>query len=308
MSDHTPDVPQKQCPWCDKLLPVTGEFWATDKARPDGLCHACKACQLKRRRELKATAAERKARKESGLKTCPRCERELPATLEYFYQEKRRKSFCLKSYCKQCEAKISRETRDKTKESERAYKYFLAHKQEQYDRRRKWRERNLDAVRAYEAKQKRDDPNRDKRNKAWRAKNPEKYRKQRVAYRHKAADKLRLIMQRYVARKAGLPNDFTEQDWQFALDYFGGCCAVCGRPILGLFHSASADHWIPLSSPDCPGTIPVNMVPLCFQIDGCNNSKHNRDPNEWLIWKFGEKQAKVILVKVQEFFTKVRQV
>src|SRR5581483_2176482 len=58
----------------------------------------------------------------------------------------------------------------------------------------------------------------------------------------------------YVARKRSLPDTFTERDWQRALEYWDYKCAVCGRP-RGLWHTLAADHWIPLTAPDCPGTV-----------------------------------------------------
>lgn len=297
----------KHCPWCNQDLPATSEYFATDKTRFDSFCHACKACQLKRRAELRATAAERKAYKQSGMKRCTMCQNEFPATLEYFYQEKRRKSFCLKSICKNCQRKKSKERPVSEKEKERAKRYAKEHRNQRYENHKAWRLRNLEARREAERQQKRRDPKRYERSKEWNERNPDKVSATRKQYRVKASDKLRLIQQRYASRKAGLPDNFTEQDWQFALDYFGGCCAVCERP-QGLFHTLAMDHWVALSDLDCPGTIPANIAPLCHGRDGCNNSKHNRNPEEWLSNKFGEKQSRVVLAKIHEFFSKTRRV
>lgn len=120
--------------------------------------------------------------------------------------------------------------------------------------------------------------------------------------------KMKMSGQRRRSRRAAFPADFTAEDWLFALDYFHGCCAVCERPLLGLFHTAHMDHWIPLANPNCLGTVPNNILPLCGGLDGCNTSKHAHDPEQWLVKKFGETQAKAILEKVHEFFSKVRQV
>src|SRR5260221_119478 len=78
------------------------------------------------------------------------------------------------------------------------------------------------------------------------------------------------VQDAYLLRKRELPNVFTSQDWRNALEYWGHRCAVCERP-RGLWHTLSQDHWIPLSSPDCPGTDPTNILPLCCGTDGCNN-------------------------------------
>jgi hypothetical protein len=108
------------------------------------------------------------------------------------------------------------------------------------------------------------------------------------------------------ARKRALSDNFTASDWQRALDYFNDCCAVCERPMNGLFHAPHADHWIPLSSPDCPGTIPDNMVPLCGGMDGCNQSKNDRPAAEWLASKFGKRKSATILARIEAYFEWVR--
>lgn len=109
----------------------------------------------------------------------------------------------------------------------------------------------------------------------------------------------------YVARKRSLPDTFTERDWQRALEYWGYKCAVCGRP-RGLWHTLAADHWIPLTSPDCPGTIPTNIIPLCHGEGGCNNSKRSKMPEVWLISKLGKKDGSQKLVEIDIYFLWVK--
>lgn len=104
-------------------------------------------------------------------------------------------------------------------------------------------------------------------------------------------------------RQRSLPHDFTEKDWQFALEYFHNSCAVCGRPN-GLFHRLSADHWIPMAK-NGP-TVKDNIVPLCFGIGGCNNKKRDLLPEEWLVSQYGRRKANTILGKIEEFFAVVR--
>jgi hypothetical protein len=109
-------------------------------------------------------------------------------------------------------------------------------------------------------------------------------------------------------RKKGLPSAFTGEDWLRSLNYFNGCCAVCGHPLRDLFgmHTAAADHWIPLSSPNCPGTVPTNIVPLCHGEGGCNNTKHASEPVEWLARTFGKRRAKTILNRIEAYFAWIR--
>jgi ribosomal protein S27AE len=105
----------------------------------------------------------------------------------------------------------------------------------------------------------------------------------------------------YIARKKGLPNRFTSRDWDIALDYWGHKCAVCGRP-RGLWHTLAQDHWIPLTHPDCPGTLPTNILPLCHGTDGCNNSKGKKHPVEWLEEKLGKRRARRKLEEIRLYF------
>jgi ribosomal protein L37AE/L43A len=109
----------------------------------------------------------------------------------------------------------------------------------------------------------------------------------------------------YVVRKRELPHTFTEQDWQRALEYWEYTCAVCGRP-RGLWHTLAADHWIPLTDPDCPGTVPTNIVPLCHGESGCNNSKRAKSPQAWLEAKLGPKQAFQKMLEIDAYFLWVK--
>lgn len=113
----------------------------------------------------------------------------------------------------------------------------------------------------------------------------------------------KLASQRRRARKLTLPDTLTMEEWVFALEYFHGCCAACGRQLMDLFgsHTVAMDHWIPLTSPDCPGTIASNIIPLCHGLNGCNNSKYNRDAFEWLVWKFGTNEAQRIMTKINGY-------
>jgi len=109
----------------------------------------------------------------------------------------------------------------------------------------------------------------------------------------------------YVARKRSLPDTFSERDWLRALEYWGYKCAVCGRP-RGLWHTLAADHWIPLTAPDCPGTVPTNIIPLCHGEGGCNNSKRSKVPDEWLVSKLGTKDAFQKQLEIDAYFLWVK--
>jgi hypothetical protein len=105
----------------------------------------------------------------------------------------------------------------------------------------------------------------------------------------------------YLTRKRELPHSFTGKDWDRALDYWGHKCAICERP-RGLWHTLAQDHWIPLTNPDCPGTDPTNILPLCHGTDGCNNSKGKHNPETWLKKKLGKKKATQKLAEIHAYF------
>lgn len=202
------------------------------------------------------------------------CRRELPATSEYFHKKMSGK-YGLEARCKECIR--ANQTAYNAAHRENRHTYNVEHRAE---------------IAAYNAQ------NREKR----RIYNNE-HREERRAYVRSPQGKVVFAAARHRrrARKHNLSDTFTSADWQRALDYFGGCCAVCGRPV-GLWHTIAADHWIPLSSPDCPGTVPTNIIPLCHGVSGCNNSKLNAEPTDWLVRKFGKRKAKKIMAHIETYF------
>lgn len=56
------------------------------------------------------------------------------------------------------------------------------------------------------------------------------------------------------------------------------------------------------------------MVPLCHGKKGvpsgepsCNVSKHNHDPESWLVSRFGKRKARAILKRIAAYFAWVRE-
>lgn len=105
--------------------------------------------------------------------------------------------------------------------------------------------------------------------------------------------------------KRGLPSTFSHTEQAFCRQYFQYACAVCGNEE-GFQWTLAMDHWIPISSRACPGTIATNMIPLCHGEGGCNNSKGNKDPNTWLLAKFGKRKAAQIVRNIERYFAAVR--
>lgn len=125
-------------------------------------------------------------------------------------------------------------------------------------------------------------------------------------YRKENLDYFRLAGSRYRARSRELPDTWTAEQKDFMLDYWGHACAACGNP-KGFFWTLAYDHFIPLVSPNCPGTVATNMIPLCHGENGCNNSKHAQDPQKWLIRRFGPKKAAKIAKAIATYFAVVAQ-
>lgn len=91
-------------------------------------------------------------------------------------------------------------------------------------------------------------------------------------------------------------------DWNKCLEYFNHRCAVCGRPA-GLWHTIAADHWMPLTR---GGTDAVtNIIPLCHGVDGCNNSKSNKEPFLWLADRLGAKDGLKVALHILAYFARV---
>lgn len=117
------------------------------------------------------------------------------------------------------------------------------------------------------------------------------------AKRHEA-DPLRMFLlrqardQRRKARKYGLPCLWEPTYLEYALRWWDYECAYCGEQVTeGLWHRLHWDHFVALSDPACPGTVPWNLLPTCGasrrsgtgrDVPLCNASKGKLTPEEWL--------------------------
>lgn len=116
-------------------------------------------------------------------------------------------------------------------------------------------------------------------------------------------DKARFTAQRRIARKRSLPFVFEDRDWDIALRYFNGCCAYCGAQ-QSFWSKLHADHYIPVSSSDCPGTVPTNIVPACVS---CNTSKNNKKAYQWMEHKFGKRKASEAEQRIRKYFSSLEK-
>jgi hypothetical protein len=125
---------------------------------------------------------------------------------------------------------------------------------------------------------------------------------QRKHYR-KQPEKFQNNWQRRRTRKRQLPATFTTEDWSRCLDYWHGCCAYCGNQRKLWQTELAQDHFVPVEKGG-PYT-PTNIVPACNGIDGCNQSKGTQDAYEWMIERFGKKQAAIRLRLIQAYFAQL---
>lgn len=208
--------------------------------------------------------------------------------------------------CKECNKAKVKEWAEKNREHKRnTDRSYYQNNREKYDEKgREWVKRNPDKRKAIARKWAAANKDTHMR---WKKKNPDKMKAYKMKYAQKypgrLADIYRRSSQRRRSQKLGLPDNFTAKHYRRAVEYFGNCCAVCERHLYGLFHTAHADHWVPLSDPACPGTIPTNMVILC---SSCNQSKHKKTAAIWLTEKFGPKKAVIILKRISAYFAWVR--
>jgi hypothetical protein len=146
--------------------------------------------------------------------------------------------------------------------------------------------------------------------KTYRKKHPERIRISNQSPRMKAwrrahPEKIAAKNQRRRARKQGLPNTWTTAQCDFMLEYWHHSCAACGNA-KGLLWTLAFDHWIPLASAQCPGTVATNMVPLCNGNFSCNSTKSDLDAHEWLFKRFGAKKAVKIEKAIAIYFAHIK--
>lgn len=147
---------------------------------------------------------------------------------------------------------------------------------------------------------------------AWQKAHPEKVASYRARCYRRNKDKRREYVRRNIekyrawwahkrAKRRGLPMDWGRRDMASALRYFRHCCPVC-RTAFTVGSPVQWDHWVPVASDNCPGTIPQNMVPLCGT---CNRSKRNHEAAKWLAKKLGE-GAQQVLLEIEYFLACAR--
>lgn len=230
------------------------------------------------------------------MKRCSVCKKEYPATSEFFHKDSRRVDG-LRSECKTCSLAKRKDYRiDKRERVNKTNRdYYQKNKVKINKKRREDYAQNpeptLQRCRDYYAN------NKDKvneRNRDYWAKNTPKMTSQKRKYNEKNPLIRKLGVQRRRARRQALPNTFTKEQWEFAVEYWNGRCSYCGTNT-----DLTIEHFIPLSDPNCPGTVAKNILPVCYF---CNYSKNAVDATKWLTRKFGDDAAIQILAQIAEYF------
>jgi len=232
------------------------------------------------------------------VKRCTKCGATKPHS-EFSKDRTRRDG--LRPHCKQCAAKYHARYRsanaDKLSESKARYRSDNADKINAGAAR--YRSENADKINADTAR--------------YRSENPAKERANQARWRQANPDKVRAAGHRRRATMRALPSQWTDTDIQRMLAYWDNRCAVCGQHVEpnNAFYYLAQDHWIPLTSPECPGTVAWNMLPLCHSkignTAGCNSAKSNADPIEWLnrLYPNDPKLVAKILARIAKYFKAV---
>lgn len=258
-----------------------------------------------------------------GTKVCRVCKVEKPKTVEFFPVRDKSRGW-LRAECQQCIAALRHAryigNREKILEQQKGWRrvnaaiksardklYREANRARVLARKREYYRKNKERIIKEQSEyQKKNWVRKSAYLKEYQRKNAVSISRRRAEYRKERASEIdrkgRVYVLRRRARRKNLPCDFTKDDMAFGVAYWRNSCAVCGQSF-DLINKLHWDHWIPIVINESRGTVPTNMVPLC---DGCNQSKSDRDAEEWLREKY-VRRWRAILVKVREFFERVRQ-
>jgi len=294
MSADEITVASKRCPTCKETKAVSA--FGRDSKKKDGLRSECKECVREYARVWRAANSE-KVRERNRVYYAANPEKVNEKSRVYRAANPEKVREYARVYYAANPDKVNEAVRvwqaanpEKGREASRVYR--KANPDKVREGRRVYYAANSEKLR--------------EKNRVYRVANSEKVRERKRVYNAANPEKGRVHNQRRRARKANLPNTLTAAEWYYAIDYFHGCCAVCGRQLKNLDKTrrGSADHWIPLTKGG--GTTADNIVPLCSGEDGCNNRKGNKDPEVWLAQQFSKHEAKKILQRINAYFELVK--
>ena len=246
------------CSMCHVEYSYTSEFFAI---RSGYLLHeTCKTCSNQKAvtKWQRKTETERQIRLQrefelnnSDSKICTRCNKECPATLEYFY-------YCTHGWHKltaQCRDCIKLYALERVRRNRDAINKCQKEARQEHIEKARQREREYNEAHREE---------RNKYTKFWRDTYPE---------RRKTA------MRNAIAKRKGASGKHSEREVREQFDRQQGKCYYCQCSLGGYKEPTwHADHVVPLSR---GGSNSIdNIVAACIN---CNLRKHNRLPHEWPI-------------------------
>lgn len=257
------------------------------------------------------------------VKRCSKCKRELPATIEYFYGDKRvsgglqhsckecnghkfgiyRRNFDGRKTCPACGVSLELSEANFYRHSANATGFDNTCKECNKKSVARWQAANPEKVREYTRRSRQNSlAKRRVYKREWSRANPTKVKEYSRRDLARYAGRRRLSVLNRRARRQSLPDTLTRAQWQRCFEWWNYTCAYCGAQ-RNFWNVIEADHFIPLDSPSCTGTTALNIVPACRS---CNSSKNNNDAAEWLQFKFPRKWRKV-LKRIEAYFEWVRQ-
>jgi hypothetical protein len=222
------------------------------------------------------------ANEDSTTKRCTKCGQVFPATPEYFFRASKNKDG-LNFWCKRCLNAATRQWERNNPDKVSATK-------------KKTRAKFADKIREY--------------NQKYYQENREVILKRSAEWRKANLAHLLVMNTKRRSKRYNLPRDFTADQWQECLEYWGGKCCICGREH-DFWHIIVREHWIAVNDkrPNNPGTVAWNMLPMCHSAKGspkddpgCNQSKWQHDPIEWLERKLGKRKAAKKLAEIEAYF------
>lgn len=273
----------RRCSKCHEVYPLTAEFFPKNAGARTGLEAHCRNCERaytseaarQRKNPEQLLRAERRANDpilaEQGLKRCHACQQVKPRDSEHFGAGTTRPDG-FSDRCLDCSRKAAAT----------------------------YRRNHPDKVKASHDKDYHNEYSR-----RWAKKHPEQRRATERRYAKKHPEKAVLVSAKRRALKRLTKASLTTQEWKRCLDYWHNRCAACGKEA-DLFTVIAQDHWHPLSKGGAHSA--TNIVPLCHTRPNggeqrcCNVSKRNRPPEEWVIWRFGERKGRQILARIDAYF------
>lgn len=246
-------ITEKQCSKCERLFPITGEYFYRDCNRADGFGAACKKCKNK---------PSKRGKHIDGKKQCSMCKDWLPATTDHFGVTSVNWDG-LNYRCIRCNRVYTK-------------KYYAENPEKCREKVRRFRINNPESTKASEQKRYWSNPEKERqRVKDYRA-NPIVKAREKVRMREWVAENREKVLfnaKRYSHLRRSAEGDYTQSDIDTLHRTQKGLCWWCGKKLNGTYH---IDHRIAISR---GGTNWPNN--LCLACPHCNVSKHNKMAWEW---------------------------